>query len=256
MYYDQNIVILDRSIKELQKNIAIMQSSINSINKVLSTQINIPEPPEDSVVYGRQRLTGETVGVWRNLNDIYVSEAPTGNNVIYARNNGNWVPINTFYSTVNYVLGNTGNFIPLYQIYSDCINKMKNDSLYVQGKPSIQLDIIYNSPATGCYIAQSNVPSETTKYNVTLGDLSVTQKTVSSGLSGVGQACDVITFKFYADNLVDIILLPQIGGDSYIYRMDSVVGIPIQDNGNSCLDIGLVKGEQDSAQFTVLASYY
>lgn len=92
MWYDENIVLIDRQIKEILCKLADLQQQ----DIVLQTQIDaissIADVPDNSTICGRYRQPGQTNGTWVNLADIFVTEAPA-DGASYVRKNKEWVQI-------------------------------------------------------------------------------------------------------------------------------------------------------------------
>ena len=94
MWYDENIVLIDRQIKEIQGKLADLQQQ----DIVLQTQIDaissITDVPDNSTICGRYREPGQTSGTWVNLADIFVTEAPA-DGASYVRKDEEWVQISS-----------------------------------------------------------------------------------------------------------------------------------------------------------------
>ena len=94
MWYDENIVLIDRQIKEIRCKLADLQQQ----DIVLQTQIDainsIADVPDNSTICGRYREPGQTSGTWVNLADIFVTEAPA-DGASYVRKDGEWVQISS-----------------------------------------------------------------------------------------------------------------------------------------------------------------
>lgn len=92
MWYDENIVLIDRQIKEIQCKLADLQQQ----DIVLQTQIDaissITDVPDNSTICGRYRGPKQTSGTWVNLADIFVTEAPA-DGASYVRKDREWVQI-------------------------------------------------------------------------------------------------------------------------------------------------------------------
>lgn len=92
MWYDENIVLIDRQIKEIQCKLADLQQQ----NIVLQTQLDaissITDVPDNSTICGRYRQPEQISGTWVNLADIFVTEAPA-DGASYVRKDKEWVQI-------------------------------------------------------------------------------------------------------------------------------------------------------------------
>lgn len=92
MWYDENIVLIDRQIKDIQCKLADLQQQ----DIVLQTQIDainsIADVPDNSTICGRYRQPGQANGIWVNLADIFVTDAPA-DGASYVRKDKEWVQI-------------------------------------------------------------------------------------------------------------------------------------------------------------------
>lgn len=92
MWYDENIVLIDRQIKEILCKLADLQQQ----NIVLQTQLDaissITDVPDNSTICGRYRQPGQANGIWVNLANIFVTEAPA-DGASYVRKDKQWVQI-------------------------------------------------------------------------------------------------------------------------------------------------------------------
>lgn len=94
MWYDENIVLIDRQIKEILCKLADLQQQ----NIVLQTQLDaissIADVSDNSTICGRYRQPGQANGIWVNLADIFVTEAPA-DGASYVRKDKEWVQISS-----------------------------------------------------------------------------------------------------------------------------------------------------------------
>ena len=94
MWYDENIVLIDRQIKDIQCKLADLQQQ----DIVLQTQIDainsIADVPDNSTICGRYRQPGQANGIWVNLADIFVTDAPA-DGASYVRKDKEWVQISS-----------------------------------------------------------------------------------------------------------------------------------------------------------------
>lgn len=94
MWYDENIVLIDRQIKEILCKLADLQQQ----DIVLQTQIDaissITDVPDNSTICGRYRQPEQPSGTWVNLADIFVTEAPA-DGASYVRKDKEWVQISS-----------------------------------------------------------------------------------------------------------------------------------------------------------------
>lgn len=92
MWYDENIVLIDRQIKEILCKLADLQQQ----NIVLQTQLDaissIADVSDNSTICGRYRQPGQASGIWVNLANIFVTEAPA-DGASYVRKDKEWVQI-------------------------------------------------------------------------------------------------------------------------------------------------------------------
>ena len=92
MWYDENIVLIDRQIKEIQCKLADLQQQDIVLQTQLDAISSITDVPDNSTICGRYRRPGQTSGTWVNLADTFVTEAPA-DGASYVRKDKQWVQI-------------------------------------------------------------------------------------------------------------------------------------------------------------------
>lgn len=94
MWYDENIVLIDRQIKEIQCKLADLQQQDIVLQTKLDAISSIADVSDNSTICGRYRQPGQPSGTWINLADIFVTEAPE-DGASYVRKDKEWVQISS-----------------------------------------------------------------------------------------------------------------------------------------------------------------
>lgn len=94
MWYDENIVLIDRQIKEIQCKLADLQQQDIVLQTQLDAISSITDVADNSTICGRYRQPEQPSGTWVNLADIFVTEAPA-DGASYVRKDKQWVQISS-----------------------------------------------------------------------------------------------------------------------------------------------------------------
>lgn len=302
MWYDENIVLIDRQIQEILCKIADLQQQDIVLQTQLDAISSIADVPDNSTICGRYRQPKQTSGTWVNLADIFVTDAPA-DGASYVRKDKEWVQIPstsdieavaqtysvetsenesadlkrslesiqeqiqslqqelaaiqlrsaTNYYTFDYTMSGTKNCVGVQELY-DLAKKGMQD---VTCRKALQLDISYNSPATGLYVTQVISLEATQTVEAVLMNMSTTTQPLQQGLPGKGIALNSARLKFFDGKLIEIISDPKVPAQTSVYKVVCAAGISMMDSNNmSLLDIGILKNQAETAQLTVVASYY
>ena len=262
---------------------------------------NIADVSDNSTICGRYREPGQANGIWVNLANIFVTEAPA-DGASYVRKDKEWVQISstsgveavahtysvetsknesvdlkrslesiqeqiqslqqelaaiqlrsaTNYYAFDYTMSGTKNCVGVQELY----NLAKKGMQDVTSRKALQLDISYNSPATGLYVTQIISPEATQTVEAVLMNMSTTTQSLQQGLPGKGIALNSARLKFFDGKLIEIISDPKVPAQTSVYKVVCAASIPLMNPDMSLLDIGILKNQAENAQLTVVASYY